>query len=62
MAELINDLVAPQSDAGVVMQLIVIAVSWCAAAIAVRRNRDLLLFVTGLAVVALAWRGLAALH
>ena len=62
MAELINDLVAPQSDAGVVMKLIVIAATWCAAAIAVRSNRDLLLFVTGLEVVALAWRGLAALH
>jgi len=56
------DLLLPRTDAGVLAQLIGAVVFYGGLAIAVRRNRDLLVFVGGLAMITAAWFGLRALH
>ena len=57
-----NELLFPRTDAGVVAQIIVVSVLWLLLAVAVRRNRDLVWFVSGLAMLAFAWFGLRAVH
>jgi hypothetical protein len=56
------DVLLPRTDAGVAAQAIVAVVVLAAAFFAVRRNRELRQFVTGLAVMTLALFGLRALH
>lgn len=57
-----NELLFPRTDAGVLVQVIVVAVVWLGLVVAVRRNRDLVWFVSGLAMLAFAWFGLRAVH
>ncbi|MFN3216775.1 MAG: hypothetical protein ACE367_09800 [Acidimicrobiales bacterium] len=57
-----NELLFPRTDAGVLAQVVLVSVLWLLAAVAVRRNRDLVWFVSGLAMLAFAWFGLRALH
>lgn len=56
------ELLLPRTDAGVLAQLIVAVVVFGALAVAVRRNRDLLVFVGGLATVTAAWFALRTVH
>lgn len=56
------DLLLPRTDAGVLVQVIGMAVTLAAVAVAVRRDRDLLWLVGGLAVFLLGFFGLRALH
>lgn len=62
MSALISDLLHPRTDQAVFIQLGVIVSAWLVSAWFARRNRDVLHFVTGLALIALAWRGLSATH
>ncbi len=62
MRDAIAELLDPSTDRAVLIQVGVILTTWLIAGLAVRRNRDLLHFVTGLALMALAWRGLRAAH
>lgn len=52
----------PRTDGGVAVQAVVATVALAAALFAVRRSRELCRFVTGLAVMALAFFGLRAIH
>jgi hypothetical protein len=56
------DVLLPRTDAGVAVQAAVALVILTGAFFAVRRNRELRQFVTGLAVMTLALFGLRALH
>lgn len=56
------DLFLPRTDAGALAQAIGAAVLFAAAAIAVRRNRELLVFVAGLASITAAWFALRTVH
>lgn len=57
-----NELLFPRTDAGVLAQVVLVSVLWLVAVVAVRRNRDLVWFVSGLATLAFAWFGLRAVH
>lgn len=57
-----NELLFPRTDAGVLAQVIIVSALWLVAAVAVRRNRDLVWFVSGLAMLAFAWFGVRAVH
>ena len=57
-----NELLFPRTDAGVLAQVIIVAAVWLVAAVAMRRNRDLVWFVSGLAMLAFGWFGLRAVH
>lgn len=52
----------PETDAGVVLQVIVTLLIGVAIAIAVRRERSLLLLVIGVTMVTLGWYGIRGLH
>lgn len=56
------DLFLPKTDAGVLAQAVGAAVLFAAAAIVVRRNRELLVFVAGLASITAAWFALRTVH
>lgn len=56
------DVLLPRTDAGAGIQVIVAVALFCAAAVAVRRHRELLWFVAGLGTVTFAWFGLRTLH
>lgn len=56
------DLLLPRTDGGVLGQLIVAAVVFAATGYAVRRHRDVLVFVVGLATIAAAWFALRTVH
>ena len=56
------DLLLPRTDAGALAQAVGAAVLFAAAAIAVRRNRELLVFVAGLASITAAWFALRTVH
>lgn len=57
-----RDLLLPRTDAGVLVQVVVLGVGFAAAALAVRRNRDLLWFVGGLATFTAGLLALRTLH
>jgi len=57
-----NELLFPRTDAGVLAQIIIVSTLWLVVAIALRRNRDLVWFVSGLAMLAFAWFGLRSVH
>jgi hypothetical protein len=56
------ELLLPRTDAGAMAQAVAAAVATAGALIAVRRNRDLLWFVGGLAALTFAWFALRTLH
>ena len=56
------ELLLPRTDAGAVAQAVVAAVATTGALVGVRRNRDLLWFVGGLATLTFAWFALRTLH
>jgi hypothetical protein len=56
------ELLLPRTDAGVLVQVVVAVVFYAALGIAVRRNRDLLVFVSGLATITAAWFALRTVH
>lgn len=56
------DLLLPRTDAGVALQVVVATVLFTSAAVAVRRHRELLVFVLGLATMTAAWFALRAVH
>lgn len=56
------DLLLPRTDAGALAQTVGAVVVYCALAVAVRRNRDLLWFVAGLATITAAWFALRTVH
>ena len=53
---------SPETDAGVVVQVIVTILVGVGLAIAVRKERSLVLLVTGLTLVTLGWYGIRGLH
>lgn len=57
-----RDLLLPATDGGVLVQVLVAGAVYGAALFATRRNRDVLLFVAGLATMTFAWFGIRALH
>lgn len=56
------DLLLPRTDGGALVQAVVALVVFGSVAVAVRRNRDLLVFVTGLATITAAWFALRTVH
>jgi hypothetical protein len=56
------ELLLPRTDAGALAQAVAAAIVTTGALIAVRRNRDLLWFVSGLATLTFAWFALRTLH
>ena len=56
------DLLLPRTDAGVLAQVIGAVVIFGALAFAVRRKRDLLVFVAGLTTITAAWFALRTVH
>ncbi len=62
MSGVVAELLNPSTDRVVFIQVGVILAAWLVAGVASRRNRNLLQFVSGLALVALAWRGLRSAH
>lgn len=56
------DFLLPRTDAGVLAQTIGAVVLFAGLAVAVRRNRDLLVFVAGLAMATAAWFALRTVH
>ena len=57
-----GDLLLPRTDAGALAQAVGAAVVYTGALIAVRRQRDLLWFVGGLAALTFAWFALRTVH
>jgi hypothetical protein len=62
MSDVLIDLLLPRTDAGVAAQVIGAAVVFVVAGVLVRRSRDLLWFVGGLASVTFAWFAVRTLH
>lgn len=56
------ELLLPRTDGVLAMQAVIAALVLGAALVAVRRDRDLRLFVTGAGVLMAAWFGLRAVH
>lgn len=56
------DFFLPRTDSGAAVQLVGAGVVYGSLAFVVRRNRDLLLFVAGLAVMTVAWFALRTAH
>ncbi len=53
---------SPTTDAGVVVQVVVTILLGAALAVAVRRERSLVLLVVGVTMVLLGWYGIRGLH
>ncbi|MDZ7675330.1 MAG: hypothetical protein U5K30_09705 [Acidimicrobiales bacterium] len=56
------DLLLPRTDGGVLLQVVVAVVFFTVVGFSVRRNRDLLVFVSGLAAITAAWLALRTVH
>jgi hypothetical protein len=56
------ELLLPRTDAGAVARALIAAVLYTGALVGLRRNRDLLWFVGGLATLTYAWFALRAVH
>lgn len=56
------EILLPRTDAGVLAQAAGAVVMFAGAGFAVRRQRDLLVFVVGLAVITAAWFALRTVH
>lgn len=59
---MLKDLLLPATDAGVLAQVIGLAVATAAGAFAVRRSPDMLWLVAGVATMVMGFFGLRALH
>ena len=57
-----RDLLLPTTDGGALAQAVLAVPLYVAALIAVRRSRDLVWFVAGLAVLTFAWFALRTVH
>ncbi|MFO7592097.1 MAG: hypothetical protein R6X23_14590 [Acidimicrobiia bacterium] len=57
-----RDVLFPRTDAGVLVQGLVIFPALLATLFLVRRDREVRLFVLGLTTLALAWFGIRAVH
>ncbi len=57
-----TDLLLPRTDAGVAVQLVVVVVAYALGAYLLRRQRDWLLLLTGVAVLTVSLFGVRALH
>lgn len=53
---------SPSTDAGVILQVIVTVALAIVVGVAVRRERSLVLLVTGITLVILGWYGIRGLH
>lgn len=62
MASLIDDLLYPSTDAGVAAQVVGVVVVAAVVATLVRRERSLVMFTIGAALVVLGMFGLRSLH
>ena len=56
------ELLLPRTDAGALAQAVTATVLFAGALVAVRRSRDLLWFVGGLATLTFAWFALRIVH
>lgn len=56
------EILLPRTDAGALAQAVTAGVVFTGALVAVRRNRDLLWFVGGLATLTFAWFALRTVH
>ncbi len=56
------ELLLPRTDGGVLVQVVVAVVFFTGLGFAVRRNRDLVVFVSGLATITAAWFALRTVH
>lgn len=61
-ARVIEDLLLPSTDAGVYAQVALVAVGYLVALWFVRRNRELVVFVSGLAVFLAGLMALRTVH
>lgn len=59
---MLKDLLLPSTDGGVLAQVVCVGLALGAVAFAVRRRRELLLFVTGVFLVTAGFFGLRTLH
>jgi hypothetical protein len=57
-----GEVLLPRTDAGALAQAVGAAVAYVGALIAVRRNRDLMWFVGGLATLTFSWFALRTVH
>lgn len=62
LAGVIRDVLLPRTDAGVAAQIVTLVVATALAVVAVRRSREGLLLVIGLATLAAGFVGLRMLH
>ncbi len=62
MPPVVLDILLPRTDAGVLVQVIVASLLFGNALWLVRRNRDLVIFVAGLATLTAGLMGLRTLH
>jgi len=58
----VHDLLFPRTDAGVLVQALVVFPVLLGVLFLVRRDREVRLFVLGLTTLALAWFGIRAVH
>lgn len=59
---MLREILLPRTDAGVLFQVVLAAVTYGTLIVAVRRNRDVLSFVVGLATITAAWFAFRAVH
>ncbi|CAN5529320.1 hypothetical protein BH23ACT3_BH23ACT3_06830 [soil metagenome] len=57
-----RELLLPRTDAGVIVQLVLVVLATVVAAVLVRRERALVTLVAGLGVMSVALMGVRALH
>ncbi len=57
-----TDLLLPRTDAGVLVQIIVVTAVFALATIAMRRNRDVRILMIGMWVATYGFMGVRALH
>ena len=57
-----RDLFFPATDGGALGQAIAVAVLWIVAVVVARRNREVVTFISGVAMVTFGWFGLRMIH
>jgi hypothetical protein len=58
----IRELLLPRTDAGVAGQVLATAVAWIALVYFAHRQRELVLFISGVSTMLFAWYALRAVH
>lgn len=56
------ELLSPRADGGVLVQVVVAVVFFTGLGLAARRNRDMVVFVSGLATITADWFALRTVH